>query len=608
MDGPDEAKSLGSYNKESPLLLRMSYSSPVVLFLACSIWQQYMTLSIQPKSIVTVESHPARKVMGSISHPEGSPWCFGRPTYWLVGHQTFDESPWCLDEKPFDDYANSTWKLSSPAVLDARDELNHLDGPNTIDRHDCTTLDIDGSGSLDIVCGVGSDRGTGYGFNEVYLTVDQANATAPLGSLRKIEKGHGLHKFASMRNRIAVTLHDPNGVPLVFLAVQGARRDDGDVNNHRMFRLTTKDSDSLPPTNSPTHTPTTGSATPSQVPTTGSATPSQMPSFSPSSIPSTAGSPSYSPSSGPSHSRVTIAPSPEPSMKPTTSPQPSSFGETAHFRQSLLLDPTLGFAFEEVRPAPWAKYTKATCALVVDLNQDGIDDLIVCNTQKKGRSLDMTTSYCHSLFLSPTLMNPIAGMYLQTATGDWEEVGVAGGRSRRWRNARVGDVTGDGVLDLVVVGFGGRSESTPYSLIRVFEGFRDPPFFSFKRRGIYFEMELPFASPDVEIFDANGDGLADMYVVQNDELSDSTYCAGSFRARSWWDEGNQPPAEFVPPVDNAPDIVLLGERTDAKFRKILMDHREPGCGHLVQKFGSNQTLILAQGTSSRPGHNLLLQW
>lgn len=34
-------------------------------------------------NLVSVESGPPRKVWGSISLPQGSPWCDGNPTYWL---------------------------------------------------------------------------------------------------------------------------------------------------------------------------------------------------------------------------------------------------------------------------------------------------------------------------------------------------------------------------------------------------------------------------------------------------------------------------------------------------------------------------------------------
>lgn len=82
---------------------------------------------VQP-TIITLEKLPSRKVWGSISLPEGSPWCDGKPAYWLVGHQPTHESPWCLssgggttDFSGYYNYTDSQWELSSVAVLDTQD-------------------------------------------------------------------------------------------------------------------------------------------------------------------------------------------------------------------------------------------------------------------------------------------------------------------------------------------------------------------------------------------------------------------------------------------------------------------------------------------------------
>jgi len=135
-------------NKLSLLLLMVGYA---------------MAQDYQPKAVVTVEKLPATKLLGSISMPEGSPWCGGRPAYWLVGHQP-EDTPWCLvtDGTTMDfteyDYTGSQWVKDSVAVFDRQDELNVVDGRTNIDRHDCVTLDINQDNVTDILCGVGANK------------------------------------------------------------------------------------------------------------------------------------------------------------------------------------------------------------------------------------------------------------------------------------------------------------------------------------------------------------------------------------------------------------------------------------------------------------------
>ena len=54
-------------------------------------WQ----MQFQPK-VTRVEQGASSRVAGSVSIPEGSTWCRGKPTYWLVGHQ-HPEHPWCRE-------------------------------------------------------------------------------------------------------------------------------------------------------------------------------------------------------------------------------------------------------------------------------------------------------------------------------------------------------------------------------------------------------------------------------------------------------------------------------------------------------------------------------
>ncbi len=181
--------------------------------------------SLQP-NITIIERRPQRMSYGSISFPEGSPWCHGNATFWLIGHQ-LDETPYCYNSEM------NNWTTPEIAVLDRKDDLNDLDShPLNIDRHDCTSLDINKDGLTDIICVVGADKGKGFGYNELYLTQKD-------GSIRKVLR-HGLQKYPTIRSRFVETLHnqaDPGNITHVFISAYGTGRDDGEVNWHTMYRL-----------------------------------------------------------------------------------------------------------------------------------------------------------------------------------------------------------------------------------------------------------------------------------------------------------------------------------------------------------------------------------
>jgi hypothetical protein len=136
----------------------------VVTFVVLS-GQLVVAQNHQPKAIVTVEQTPGSRVVGSISMAEGSPWCNGRPAYWLVGHHA-DDAPWCLvtdlDTTTTDftsfNYAASQWELSSVTRFDRQDELNAANGSAKIKRRDCVTVDLNQDNVPDIVCGVDTDK------------------------------------------------------------------------------------------------------------------------------------------------------------------------------------------------------------------------------------------------------------------------------------------------------------------------------------------------------------------------------------------------------------------------------------------------------------------
>lgn len=170
---------------------------------------------LQPK-ITLIESNPAQKLAGIMAYPEGSPWCRGAPTVWTPGHRAENDSPFC--------FINGKWARPFWAQMDDNDDLNDIDGPEVIDRHDCGAIDVNQDGELDIYCQVGANSGRGFGYNELYLTQSD-------GSLQKVER-HGLQKHPGMRGRYTTVL---NG-KYVVLANKGVPRQDKYSNRHAIFK------------------------------------------------------------------------------------------------------------------------------------------------------------------------------------------------------------------------------------------------------------------------------------------------------------------------------------------------------------------------------------
>lgn len=267
------------------------------------------------------------------------------------------------------------------------------------------------------------------------------------------------------------------------------------------------------------------------------------------------------------------------------------------FRNDYRNEATLPY-FKEVR-GPWTVLSDAVCAVAGDLDGDGRDDLVVCNKDS-----------------APFL-------FVQRDAHEFRQLAVAAadGSSyvQNWRNARIVDVTGDGTNDLVVV-----TDGQP-SWLYVFRGrsAAEPTFFDFDRPA--YQLELPYASRDVEVLDANDDGIPDLYVVQVDEAP-GEYCANGGRgyASQWWGGGPQPPRWWTPPRDRAGDVLLLGtegsfqgsggdvsaEAASAaavEFTKIPMQHSEPGCGSILHRM-DKRTLVVGQGSHAAAGHTLILFW
>lgn len=425
------------------------------------------------------------RVVGSLSDAEGTPWCNGRPTFWLVGHQPENEAPFCFDEN------SKKWSPRYEASLDTIDEDNdnkridaryNKETPN-IDRHDCVKLDVNGDHLDDIICVLGAYKGKGGAYNELYFT-------DPTNNRLEKQRNHGLWAFLNMRTRFLVALRSPDSRgkdDRLFVATKAVKRDDGKPNQHRMFKVIAR--------------------------------------------------PPY---------------------------------------------------FEELS-GPWVNYGfSPECVVVGDINSDGLDDLIACegNRRKDGGSR----------------------IYIQDKGGDWHiasnsELDLSQSNARNWRNVRVVDLNNDGLNDLAVVADDRRGKH----YVRIFAGIRSNSEKFPRKRGTpwirfdkpVFEATMNYTSPDLEFFDFDSDGLKDLYVVQVNESKG--YCAGKARRQS---------SNAVPPPDNAPDVLFRG-RGDFKFHEpVYMTHRLPGCGYMVERFGdeSARALVLAQGSRSRPGYNVLLTW
>ena len=183
----------------------------------------------------------------------------------------------------------------------------------------------------------------------------------------------------------------------------------------------------------------------------------------------------------------------------TTQGEPRDDGEPNVHRMFRLQPQQPGEPLFRREPGPWEMHFDPDgCVQIADLDGNGLDDLLMCDTGRASGS------------------SGTAKMFTQGEDGSWtswtspnmQDCQDYSDYTCNWRSATVSDVTGDGVLDVVVTGPGHGTVSPHY--VRVFAGLasRAPPFFDFSQP--YFERLLPHAAPDVEVFDANGDDVLDM--------------------------------------------------------------------------------------------------
>jgi hypothetical protein len=242
--------------------------------------------------------------------------------------------------------------------------------------------------------------------------------------------------------------------------------------------------------------------------------------------------------------------------------------------------------FEEVaivngKKAPWIIDAMISSVIVADFDDNGTNDFI--------------------MFERCTICYPI--MFLQSKNGGWEKKVLPNHNYLKSIGAaRLADMTGDGVPDLIVVG-----EKENQKKVVVFEGTKGGTFFE----TVVFTHALQYATPDLEVFDMNGDGYPDIYIVQKDEFNSNSYCGMQFSSvkKNFYNGRDRPknPETYNAPKKAAADVLLVGTADPSTYHAVEMNFFSRGCGFMVQKFGSNR-LALAQGTFSRVGSSLLLQW
>jgi hypothetical protein len=226
--------------------------------------------------------------------------------------------------------------------------------------------------------------------------------------------------------------------------------------------------------------------------------------------------------------------------------------------------------FVEV-PGPWtSKLFPATCAHAGDFTGDRRDDLIVCDPT--GVSLLVRQGLNHQF---TRVAMPTRSDYVKF-----------------WKKVRLADVTGDGRVDLVVI-----TSHEPRNFVRVFKGQKASPYFDFKNP--YYERTLKWTATDVEVLDVNRDGTADLYVVQVNDAK-GQFC-GPHKAVVTL------PDDVIPPRDGARDLLLLGNGRNGLFTAVEMQHSQPGCGSIAQRWDA-RTMLLSQGGFNHPGYHLLLEW
>eukprot|EP00934_Nitzschia_sp_Nitz4_P000350 Nitzschia sp. Nitz4//scaffold448_size7865//726//2399//NITZ4_009143-RA/size7865-processed-gene-0.4-mRNA-1//-1//CDS//3329552065//350//frame0 len=217
---------------------------------------------------------------------------------------------------------------------------------------------------------------------------------------------------------------------------------------------------------------------------------------------------------------------------------------------------------------------------VVDWNQDGREDFIIFQDG-----------------------NHWALFFEQQEGGRFKNIEIPqNANTKNWFTGDVADVNGDGILDLVVAKFKWGPMS---SKLQVHLGIDDAPW-KFDSMP-YYSFELPYKTADLVIFDANQDGIPDVYVVQTN-FSKGQYCGDEIVGL--WKIEKAP--TFVAPRETAHDVVFLGkgynDQMELRFLPVEMPYEISGCGHLVAQFGDSKTLALTNSNGGHLGASAILSW
>merc|ERR1712226_912266 len=94
-------------------------------------------------------------------------------------------------------------------------------------------------------------------------------------------------------------------------------------------------------------------------------------------------------------------------------------------------------------------------------------------------------------------------------------------------------------------------------------------------------------------FDANGDGILDLYLAQA-RLQNGDYCSlSNDAAKSLWGGAPIPPSDWKPPVEPSGDILFLGNG-DGTFVSHLLELGLQGCpgiNNAVVPFGHRKIAV-----------------